>query len=152
MIIYHNKEIGQTMNQVIDDIKKLYHTKKITYAGRLDPLAYGLVIILTDDDIYKRDNYIGQNKVYQFQMINGIQTDTYDILGLIKNINVHLEKDPIIIKKILDTSSDKGIISIEKMLAMPAWYPIKSLESVNGEEWIIQKKLFIEFIHWRHMN
>ena len=87
MIIYHYKKIGQTMNQVIDDIKKLYHTKKITYAGRLDPLAYGLVIILTDDDIYKRDHYIGQNKVYQFQMINGIQTDTYDILGLIKNIN-----------------------------------------------------------------
>lgn len=67
------------------------------------------------------------------------------ILGLIKNINIHFEKNPIIIKKILETISNKGDF-IEKMIALPAWYPIKSLESVNGEEWIEQKKLYIEFI------
>lgn len=82
MIIYHYKKIGQTMNQVVDDIKQQYKTNKVTYAGRLDPLAFGLVIILTDEDVHKRDIYTGKNKIYQFNVIHSIQTDTYDILGM----------------------------------------------------------------------
>jgi tRNA U55 pseudouridine synthase TruB len=92
MIIYHYKKIGQTMNQVIDDIKYTYNAQTITYAGRLDPLAFGLVIILTDDDVHKRNDYIRKNKIYQYYVIEGIQTDTYDIMGLINgstNFNVN---------------------------------------------------------------
>jgi hypothetical protein len=33
MIIYHYKEIGQTMNQVVDDIKQKYNTNKVTFAS-----------------------------------------------------------------------------------------------------------------------
>jgi tRNA U55 pseudouridine synthase TruB len=85
MIINYHKKIGYTMNDIIDEIKQLYHVKKVTYAGRLDPLAYGSVIILTDDDIDKRDSYMKKDKIYEFKIVNGIQTDTFDILGLITN-------------------------------------------------------------------
>jgi tRNA U55 pseudouridine synthase TruB len=87
MIIDYQKKIGQSMNDIVDDVKEKYNTQKVTYAGRLDPMAYGLVIILTEDDIHKRDLYTNKIKIYQFNIIKGIQTDTYDILGLIDKIN-----------------------------------------------------------------
>ena len=93
MIIYHQKEIGQTMNQVVDDIKQKYNTNKVTYAGRLDPLAYGLVIILTDEDVHKRDEFMGKTKVYQFKIIKDIQTDTFDIMGIISNTSIDADFD-----------------------------------------------------------
>jgi tRNA pseudouridine(55) synthase len=100
MIIYHYKEIGQTMNQVVDDIKQKYNTTKVTYAGRLDPLAFGLVIILTDEDVHKRDEYIGKNKIYQFNIIYGIQTDTYDIMGMLIDDSLVNDKNSFDINKL----------------------------------------------------
>lgn len=89
MIIDYHKNIGESMNDVIDRFKQEYNLKKekITYAGRLDPLAFGKVVILTDKDIYKRDEYCKYNKTYKFKLIHGIQTDTFDILGIMTNIN-----------------------------------------------------------------
>lgn len=94
MIICFEKKIGQNMTEVIEDAKKIYKYDKITYAGRLDPLAFGSIIILTDEDIHKRDEYTGFSKVYEFKIIHGTQTDSFDILGLITNISdneLHLE-------------------------------------------------------------
>lgn len=95
MIYIIEKEIGFTMNELLEQAKLLYKTDKITYAGRLDPLAYGQVIMLTDEDIYKRDKYTCLDKIYEFNLIEGIQTDSFDILGKItNNININQEIIP----------------------------------------------------------
>jgi tRNA U55 pseudouridine synthase TruB len=84
MIVEYNKIVGETMNQMIDRFKKEYlinNKSKIAFAGRLDPLAFGKIILLTDDDIYKKELYCGKNKLYKCTIVHGIQTDTYDIMG-----------------------------------------------------------------------
>jgi tRNA U55 pseudouridine synthase TruB len=84
MIYIYDKHIGETMNELIKRFSEENNVKeKIAYAGRLDPLAYGKITILTGNDIYKKDDYCNKSKVYETWMIEGIMTDTYDILGLV---------------------------------------------------------------------
>ncbi len=72
------------MTEVIKRFSEENNVKeKIAYAGRLDPLAYGKITILTGNDIYKKDDYCNKSKIYETWMIEGIMTDTYDILGLV---------------------------------------------------------------------
>ena len=79
------KPIGKTPLDMIHELKTKprYTSTKMSYAGRLDPMAEGLLIILTDDDCLKQQLYHNLNKVYDFQLLLGISTDTYDILGMI---------------------------------------------------------------------
>lgn len=78
---------GETMNQVIERAKSILilqgiEVNNICYAGRLDPLASGGLIILTNTDVFYKMNYCNLIKTYTFSIIRGFQTDTYDILGL----------------------------------------------------------------------
>ena len=85
MIIEYNKRIGETMGELLARFKLEYAidlTSKVAFAGRLDPLAFGKVAMLTDLDVYQKDNYCSKTKIYQCDIIEEIQTDTYDILGL----------------------------------------------------------------------
>ncbi|CAI5737264.1 unnamed protein product [Peronospora destructor] len=58
---------------------------------------------------------------------------------------VHLKwvVDPHVAFQILNSSGDKGDL-IESLLSLPAWSPIISLESVNGEQWERMKAQFIK--------
>jgi len=75
---------------------KLYRAKlnidesiKISYAGRLDPMARGVLVLLVGDENKKRDMYQMFDKEYSFQMVLGMNTDTYDFLGMIENISIN---------------------------------------------------------------
>jgi len=54
----------------------------MTYAGRLDPMAEGLLIILTGEECKNKEKYLNLDKIYEFQILVGFQTDTNDLLGL----------------------------------------------------------------------
>jgi tRNA U55 pseudouridine synthase TruB len=86
MIVEYQKNVGETMNQVISRFRSENpEVKKIAYAGRLDPLASGLILIFTDNDVYQCNNHVLKNKVYTFSVLHSISTDTYDIMGLTLN-------------------------------------------------------------------
>lgn len=55
----------------------------LTYAGRLDPMASGQLVILIGEECKNRDAYTGLDKEYEFEVLFGAATDTGDILGLI---------------------------------------------------------------------
>lgn len=55
----------------------------ITYAGRLDPMAEGAVLLLVGTDRYHKDSLLGLAKTYEMEVLLGIATDTADVLGLI---------------------------------------------------------------------
>lgn len=54
------------------------------YAGRLDPMARGVLVLLVDDENKNRTQYEFFDKEYTFKCIFGLSTDTYDVLGLIQ--------------------------------------------------------------------
>jgi len=88
MIIEFDKKIGETMDELIRRFRHEYSIDnkiKVAYAGRLDPLAFGKIILLTDEDIYNKEKYCGKDKTYTCMIIHDFQTDTYDIMGKIVN-------------------------------------------------------------------
>ncbi len=123
-IIAVYKPVGITPFQAIEKLKNLrskYCEQKISYAGRLDPMAEGILLLLIGDENKKRKEYEGLEKVYESEIVLGISTDTYDGLGLIQNI--HLE--PVRIKDVED--------ALEKMIGIQDQsYPPFSSKPVGG--------------------
>jgi hypothetical protein len=75
---------GETMNEVLDRFAMLYPmTQRTCYVGRLDPMAHGLLFILTNDDVHFKMTLCSLSKTYSFSLLHGIKTDTFDILGMI---------------------------------------------------------------------
>jgi tRNA pseudouridine55 synthase len=88
MVIQAYKERGETPLDVLKRLKNEnpeYKYTPMTYAGRLDPLAEGLMIVLTGDDCMKKDEYTNLSKQYEVTVLFGFQTDTYDLLGLLES-------------------------------------------------------------------
>ncbi len=56
---------------------------KMTYLGRLDPMAEGLLLVLAGNTRDK-EQYLAFDKTYEFEVLWGFKSDTYDILGLIE--------------------------------------------------------------------
>lgn len=82
------KPIGPTPLEMIKQFRvehPEYAYSKIGYAGRLDPMASGLLLFLIDHENANRKIYEKLSKIYTFDLIFGIETDTYDALGLIQN-------------------------------------------------------------------
>jgi tRNA pseudouridine55 synthase len=86
-ILIHKNE-GETPLQCIERLKENhqeYLDNKMTYAGRLDPMAEGLLLILTDEDVHLKEQFLGLDKTYEVDILFGFSTDTYDILGIVNN-------------------------------------------------------------------
>jgi len=81
------KKAGETPLEAINRFRANnpeYQSVKITYAGRLDPLAEGVLILLAGDGVYEKEKYLKLDKEYEAEILFGFETDTYDILGLPK--------------------------------------------------------------------
>lgn len=79
-----NKRVGET---TLDLLKRHDLDKPYTYAGRLDPMAEGLVIALTGGEVKNKEAFLKLSKTYDLTVLLGISTDTFDTLGLITHTN-----------------------------------------------------------------
>ena len=115
MIIEFNKNIGESMNDVITRFRIEYNLKKeekVSFAGRLDPLAFGKIILLTESDKFDQDKFCNFDKIYSFSVLHDFQTDTYDLMGLIngfKRFNEFVLDEPILITQSYPPYSSKTI-------------------------------------------
>jgi tRNA pseudouridine55 synthase len=126
-IIIVDKPVGFTPLEAVKKIKEKkpeLAEKKITYAGRLDPLAHGVLLLLIGEETKKRDSYLSLSKTYEFEIVFGLESDTYDLLGYSKTVNV---KKPINVNLIVNTFVNKHI---GKQLQS---YPPYSSKPVNGK-------------------
>jgi len=79
------KPLGMTPLEAIQKFKKKnpeYQDEKMGYAGRLDPMAQGVLVVLVGDENKKITNYMKLDKTYEAQIVIGLKTDTYDVLGI----------------------------------------------------------------------
>ncbi len=84
-IILVYKKVGQTPLQAIDQLRidqPELANESITYAGRLDPMAEGLLILLKGEALQEKNKYLHLDKTYRATIMFGFYTDTFDILGL----------------------------------------------------------------------
>lgn len=93
------KPIGWTPLETLNKFKEdhpEYKDKKMSYAGRLDPMAEGVLLFLVDDELKYQENYQNLNKEYEAEILLGFSTDSYDVLGIptkreridVKNIDI----------------------------------------------------------------
>jgi tRNA pseudouridine55 synthase len=78
------KKCGETPLECINILKNANYELKflpMTYAGRLDPLAEGVLLILMGDECLKKDEYLNLSKEYEVDILFGFETDTYDVMG-----------------------------------------------------------------------
>lgn len=83
------KPIRLTPFQLIEKLRitnPKYLSIKIGYAGRLDPLAHGVMLLTIGEANFKREPLLHLNKTYRIKVLLGVETDSYDPLGLITNI------------------------------------------------------------------
>lgn len=125
-IIILNKKEGETPLRALGDFRKnnpKYLNVPMTYAGRLDPMASGVLVVLAGEETKSKEKYLALDKEYDFSVLFGFSTDTYDILGKIistQNVVQNLTEN---IKNNLKYFQGK----------LKQKYPMYSSKTVNGK-------------------
>ena len=123
-IILVDKPKGITSRDVVNEVVKKFHTKRVGHTGTLDPIATGLLIICINKGCKLVPLLTNHDKIYLATVKLGIKTDTYDITG-----------------KVLEESNDYDInkeLLIETLNSFKGSYeqevPIYSSIKVNGKK------------------
>ncbi len=89
MILEH-KKVGETPLELLERVrteKPEFAHATLSYAGRLDPMAEGVMLILvgdTENAPENRKKFLGLDKEYVATFLVGVKTDTGDALGLVQ--------------------------------------------------------------------
>jgi tRNA U55 pseudouridine synthase TruB len=79
-----DKAVGQTPLQCMETWRAaegIDPSIPLTYAGRLDPMASGKLLVLIGEECKNKDRYLALDKTYEFSVLLGIGSDTHDVLG-----------------------------------------------------------------------
>lgn len=119
------KNIGETPLEAINRFRESnnkFVSSSITYAGRLDPMAEGLLLLLTNEKVVEKDNYLNLEKTYEVEILWGVETDTEDLLGMVTLTKLQVPS--------IDSVKDylkKSVGVLEQS------YPAYSSKPVNGK-------------------
>ncbi len=123
------KKLGQTPLQALVDFKKEHVAEHradaethFTYAGRLDPLAEGLLVLLSGEAVHRKEEYTSLSKTYVCEVLYGFETDTLDVLGVVEKT---AEKD--VSEKEVEEVLSQSLGSFEEE------YPVFSSKTVQGK-------------------
>jgi tRNA pseudouridine(55) synthase len=84
------KKKGETPLERIDRFRierPEYRETTLSYAGRLDPMAEGVLLVMEGDENKEREKYLEFDKTYEVEILFGVSTDTHDVLGMIDGID-----------------------------------------------------------------
>ena len=119
------KIIGETPLQALTrlrDKEQIPASIPLAYAGRLDPMASGKLLVLAGDECKNQKTYHALDKAYDFEILFGFTSDTGDILGKAKEFPTLF---------ISPESIEKSLAQLPKDLSLP--YPIFSSKTVRGK-------------------
>lgn len=78
------KHLGETPRERLERLREQkpeYQHEVLSYAGRLDPMAEGVMLCLVGSANKQRERYLDMSKNYTLDVLFGFSTDTYDVLG-----------------------------------------------------------------------
>lgn len=132
-----NKAVGQTPLEVVETWRKSKPDLTgvpLAYAGRLDPMASGKLLVLIGEECKKQTTYHHLDKEYQIQVLFNVSSDSGDVLGIVR------EKKPEIIPSPFNISETlQSLIGEINLL-----YPIFSSKTVKGKPlhtWVMEGRL-----------
>jgi tRNA pseudouridine55 synthase len=136
--------IGYSTYQIANTLANKYGVK-VTHTGVLDPLAEGVVIFLLGDERFRKNEFSECKKTYDFDIVFGISTDSYDGMGLITETDFNnTAQNPDKIKQVLSSFVGKYTQTVPLYSAVKyqgkklfihakANTPIDNLPSKTGE-------------------
>ncbi len=131
------KVVGETPLQAAERLRtelRLDPNVPLAYAGRLDPMASGTLLILIGDECKQQERYHGLDKAYDFSILFGIGSDTGDVLGCVQLAPSQPK---------IRLSALKGVLkSLVGPLSLP--YPHFSARPVAGKplhQWTLEGRL-----------
>jgi tRNA pseudouridine55 synthase len=133
------KPVTKTPLEMISLVKEKYPEYKdetMGYAGRLDPMAEGVLLILVGEECKNRKSYELLPKEYEVEVLVGIETDSYDVMGIIQQVVPQNTVDYKLQQEIVNKVAQRFIGGFEQP------YPPYSSVKVKG------KSLF----HWAREN
>ncbi len=89
LVVY--KEQGMTSRDVVNQVGKILHTKKIGHTGTLDPMASGVLVLCVGKATKLVELLTSVEKEYVAEVTLGMRTDTLDVTGTVleqKEFNV----------------------------------------------------------------
>lgn len=89
-LVLFDKVIGQTpfqCVQILRNLKPEFEKIKVGYAGRLDPMASGLLVLLLGVANKGKADFEMLEKEYELEVLFGISTDSLDRLGVIQGFS-----------------------------------------------------------------
>jgi len=135
------KQLGETPLAAITRLrqeKPELEGEKLSYAGRLDPMAEGLLLILVGDENKNREAYLGLDKEYEAKFIFGLETDTHDVLGLVKMEKELADSERSIVSRELAEGGEPSEDDVQRAIGnlKGKWimtYPWFSSKTVDGK-------------------
>lgn len=131
------KMIGETPLSCAERFRSehpdLSHTP-LSYAGRLDPMASGKLLILIGEECKNQKAYHGLDKEYEFSVLFGIDSDTHDVLGRLNTSH-----------EVLEISGEQlEYIAASLIGDITFTYPLFSAKTVKGKPlhmWTLEGRL-----------
>ena len=80
-ILLINKPAKMTSHDVVNQVRRILHTKKVGHCGTLDPDATGVLVICVGKATKALQFLTSDKKEYIATLSLGISTDTYDASG-----------------------------------------------------------------------
>lgn len=125
-VLYVYKPQGATPLEVLSLLKKRmpqYKNETLSYAGRLDPMAEGVLVVLVGETNKRRRIFESKRKTYIMDILLGFATDTYDGLGTLLS-----SPTPTFFKK---KEIEKATLSYQGKFVQE--FPPYSSKTVNGK-------------------
>jgi tRNA pseudouridine(55) synthase len=99
----------------------------IGYAGRLDPMAEGVLLLLLGDTCKEIARYRDHDKTYIVEVLLGVKTDTGDLLGIAKKVAP--------LQDTSQTFSQNNLAEfLQEFIGAHEWeYPVFSSKTVQGK-------------------
>ncbi len=124
----------------------------LSYAGRLDPMASGKLLVLIGEECKQQADYHGLDKEYEFSVLFGISSDTQDVLG---RLSSERATDALFAKggggvvgeaNSASVALENELVSISNSLVGPLTfsYPLFSAKTVKGKPlhvWTLEGRL-----------
>ena len=131
------KEVGETPLSCAEEFRATRLDLvgvPLSYAGRLDPMASGKLLVLIGEECKQQSDYHNLDKEYEFSVLLGISSDTQDVLGRLTPLTS--------VPDITENALEDTVESIIGEFTFP--YPLFSAKTVKGKPlhmWTLEGRL-----------
>lgn len=135
-VVLIDKPAGCTSHDVVNRWRKLAQTRRVGHLGTLDPMATGLLVLVTGPATRLAQFFGHDEKSYDAEIKLGAVSDTYDIEGDVRDTGVPVPLDPAVIVSALQPFKGRFLqtppaVSAKKIKGVPAYKLARKQLPVN---------------------